>query len=48
MKFFGMLDGGFEAFALFCQDVDDHGHVAMLREFEILLERVEIVAVNGA
>ena len=48
MEFFGMLDGGFEAFAFFCQDVDEDGHVAMLREFEILLERVEIVAVNGA
>jgi hypothetical protein len=46
VEFFRVLEGGVEALALFRVHVDEHGHVAVLGELEILLEGVEVVAVD--
>jgi hypothetical protein len=48
VELLGRVDGGVEALALLGQHVDEHGHVAVLGELEVLDQGVEIVAVHRA
>jgi len=48
VEFLRVGDGGFEAFAFFGEDVDEDRDVGVLGELEVLLEGVEVMAVDGA
>lgn len=48
VEFFRMFHGGVEALALFGENVDQHGDIAVLREFEVFLQRGEVVSIDRA
>ena len=46
MKLLGLGEGGFEAPALFGENVNEDGHVGVPGEFQVLLQRLKVVSIH--
>ena len=46
MKLLGLGEGGFEATALFGENVNEDGHVGVPGEFQVFLQRLKVVSIH--